>query len=81
VETNQIIAVNSDFHGMAVRFLYDDPEMESDLPQESVVLGLGSKNRHEFGSSTHRSSIRVSNWKEVSKLGNESTNHSIKGTF
>jgi hypothetical protein len=43
VETNQSIAVNPDFHRMAVRFLCDDREMESDLPQKSMVLWLGSK--------------------------------------
>jgi hypothetical protein len=49
VETNQITAANPDFHGMAVRFLCDDREMESDLRQKSVVFGLGSKSRRKFG--------------------------------
>jgi hypothetical protein len=63
VKTNQIIAVNPDFHGIAVRFLCDDQEIESDLLQKAVVLGFGSKDSHECGSSTYPSSIRISSGK------------------
>jgi hypothetical protein len=72
VERSQIIAVNPDFHRMAVRLLCDDREMESELPQKSMVLG--SKNRREFGSSTYGISIRVPDCTEAPKLGNESSN-------
>jgi hypothetical protein len=43
MERNQSIAANPDFHGMAVRFLCDDREMESDLREKVGGFGIGVK--------------------------------------